>query len=221
MAEKDDLIIFLGSGKLFCSDGEHVWTFDLPESFVKDWDVVDKENLQDSLGNLIDSNNIAPSEVTLVISESACFSTDLHIQDGDKLEEAEREFLEAVPFNYVISKKYKINEGARVISANKDLVDDILEVFEGRGFPIFSVVPAAIFPKQGTKNVLDMEFIKAINNNRDLITTSNMITPKPAVAETHGPAVTTGKASSGFLPYLIGVAVFAVIVLAVLIILRR
>lgn len=212
-----DIIIFLGAGKIFISDGNRVLQFEIPNSAIKDWDLVNKESLQDTLNAFIAANKFEPSDITFVLSGPACFSQDIMLKDPSKLDEEVDKFNDAVPFNYLISKAYKIGGGVRVIAANKDLVDAISEVFEGKGFPLFAVVPAAIFPEVGTKKELDMQFVKAIGDNRELIQTGNMIVPKPIAPEIAAanaqPAITTNKASSGYLPYLIGVGVLAIIIL--------
>lgn len=219
------LIVFLGIGKIFMSDGSRILGFDLAPALVKDWDLVNREALEDTLTSFIDANRIDPSPVTLVLSEPACFSKDIEIKDGTKLEEEEQNFLDAVPFNYLISKKYRLGQGARVIAANRELVDAILEAFESKGFSLYAVVPAAVFPKVGVKTALDMQFVKAIYGDQDIVQNSNMVTPKSPGPESTAQApqavLTTKKASSGFLPYLIGIAVVAIIVLVALIFLRK
>lgn len=225
MNTNKDLIIFLAPGKLYLSDDNRILQFEIPSSAVKDLDVVNKSSLQDTLNAFLAANKIEPSAITFVISETACFSKDIYISDQAKIDSEATQFLDAVPFNYLASKVYKIGQGARVIAVNRDLVDSIYEVFETKGFPLFAIVPAAIFPQEGTKRELDSEFAKVIGGSGDIIRGGNMITPKPIAPEiaaaTAGPPITTNKASSGFLPYLIGVAALMIIILVALIILRK
>lgn len=220
---RGDLIIFLSAGKIYMSDGSRILAMDWPNGAVKDWDLVNKEVLQDTLSTYIAANNIDPSPITFILSEPACFSKDFSGKDPEKLDAEIASFLDAIPFNYLVSKVYKIGDGVRAIAGNRELVDAIAEVFEGRGFPLFAIVPAAIFPKVGVKTALDMQFVKVVNDSQEIIQTGNMIAPKPLAPENAAPrqpVITSNKASSGFLPYLIGVGVLAVIVLVVLILLR-
>lgn len=222
---KKDLIIFLGSGKIFMSDGNRVLQFEIQPSTIRDWDLINKESLQDTLNAFISANSLEISDITFVLSGAACFSQDIMLKDQAKIDEEVGKFIDAVPFNYIISKVYKIGGGVRVIAANKEVIDAIAEVFEGKGFPLYAVVPAAIFPQVGTKQELDMQFVKAIGDSREIIQAGNMITPRPispeAAAANAQPAITTTKASSGYLPFLIGVGVLAIIVLVALILLRK
>jgi len=220
----DDLMIFLSTGRLFMSDGARILVYDFPQGIVTDWDVTNRGVFQDSLANFIIVNKIEPSPITFILSEQACFSKDIVIKEPEKLDEATAMFLDAVPFNYVISKVYRVGSGVRVIAGNKDMIDSVAEVFEDKGFPLFAVVPAAIFPEVGSKAELDMQFVKAVSDNKVLIQTGNMVTPKalpPEIAAEHSQPITTTKASSGFLPYLIGVGAIAIVVLIVLVMLRR
>lgn len=215
----------MGAGKIFFSDGNRVLQYEIQPTTIRDWDLVSKESLQDTLNAFVSANNLEPSDITFVLSGAACFSQDIMIKDQAKIDEEVGKFVDAVPFNYVISKVYKIGGGVRVIVANKDVVDAIAEVFEGRGFPLFAVVPAAIFPQVGTKQELDMQFVKVITDNGELVRGGNMITPRKIspeiMAANAQPAITTTKASSGYLPYLIGVGALAIIVLVALILLRK
>ncbi|HJY98248.1 MAG TPA: hypothetical protein VJ227_00885 [Patescibacteria group bacterium] len=221
--KQGDIIIFLGSGRLYVSDGSRILSMDFPAGSVRDWDLLNKEVLQDTLSTFITANNIEPSPISFVLSEPACFSKDFSGKDPEKLEAEIANFLDAVPFNYLVSKTYKIGEGVRVIAGNKELIDAISEVFEGRGFSQYAVVPAAIFPKIGVKNTLDVQFVKAVNDNGEIVQTGNMIAPKPLSPENVAPprpVITKGKASSGVLPYLIIVGVVAIIVLVALVVIR-
>ncbi len=200
--------------------------FDLPPTAIKDWDLVNKEVLQDNIVSFITANKIEPSQITFVLSEQACFSQDVVAKDQAKTNVEAHLFLDAVPFNYVISKVYKIAQGVRVVAANKDIIDAITEVLSEKGFILFAVVPAAIFPQEGAKTILDAQFAKVIESNRELIMTGNMIESKTTLGQSPaptpaGPIVTTKKASSGYLPYLIGVGALAVIVLIFLLLFRR
>lgn len=219
------LIVFLGVGKIFMSDGGRILGFDLTSALVRDWDIVNREALEDTLTSFIEANRLEPSPITLVLSEPACFSRDIELKDQPKVDEEAENFLDSVPFNYLISKKYRLGQGIRVIAANRELVDAILEAFESKGFTLHAVVPAAVFPKVGVKTALDMQFVKVVNGSQEIVQNSNMVTPKSPGPESTATApqtvITTKKASSGFLPYLIGVAVVAIIVLVVLIIIRR
>lgn len=220
-----DLIVFLGIGKLYFSDGDRILSFDLLPGVVRDWDIINKETLQDTLNTFIVVNKIEPSQITFILSEPSCFSKEIQIKDPQHIDAEVQEFLDAVPFNYIVSKVYRMGEGARVIVGNKDFIDTVCEVLESRGFPLFAVVPAAIFPGVGTKTELDMQFVKAVAGSREIVQTGNMVLPKPVAPEiaaaTAQPAITTSKANSGSLPYLIGVGAIAVIVLVALILLRK
>jgi hypothetical protein len=218
-----DIIIFLSVGKIFMSDGSRILKMDLPGGTVKDWDLINKEVLQDTLSSFIAANNLEPTPITFILSDPACFSKDFSIKDPEKLETETSAFLDAIPFNYLVSKEYKIGDGVRVIAGNRELVESITEVFEGRGYSLFAIVPAAIFPKVGVKTELDMQFVKAVSDNQEIVQTGNMIAPKPLAPENvhTQPVITSGKASSGVLPYLIAVGAIAVIVLVALVLLRR
>lgn len=218
-----DLIVFLGAGRLYFSDGDRVLAFEFPSGTVKDWDVLNKEVLQDSLNTFIIANKIEPSAMTFILSEPACFSKDLLVKDADKIDAEVAAFLDAVPFNYVVSKVYRIGNGVRVIAGNRDIIDTVAEAFETKGFPLYAVVPSVIFPKVGAKTELDMEFVKAVGSSGEIIQGGNMIAPKPLAPENQvaNPVITNSKASSGYLPYLIGVGAIAVIILVALVLLRK
>ncbi len=211
-----EAIIFLDKARIFVYDGDGILKLDFPENIVFDLEITDRSAFDSLIDAFVKSKKLTPARVLIILSESVCFSRD--IPATAKLEDEVRDFLEAVPFDQIISRRYKSQTGVRVIASNLELLEGIMEIFEREGFGIEGIVPAAIFAGFTTKKVLDLDFVKMISASRQIVRQSNMLSrtelPVPA-------AVVQTKEKSRLLPYLIITGVVLLVILVVLVILRR
>ena len=148
------IIIFLDRGGFVIYEDvlSNVWQFPFAPELVRNLDVVNKEQLTTLIKGFIQTNKVVPGKIVVILSDSVIFQKDLTTQAQPQLDLAAKElqdkeiknFLDNVPFEETMSR---VINGLRIVAANKDLMDTILEPFKKIGCIVNAVVPAFIYEK--------------------------------------------------------------------------
>lgn len=215
MASEGDTILFLERNCINVYDANNILKLDVPETVVRDIDILDKTGFDGLVDGFIKTKKLDAGRLWIILSDKVCFSQDIADTDPVKLETDVRDFLETVPFDQIISKRFKAQIGVRIIATNLELVEAVIEIFERNGFSTEVVTPTAIFPGYSTKTELDTALARFVLANKSLAIQGNMLakvnTPKP-VAESP-----KEKPKNKLLPYLlVGFFILLVILVATL-----
>jgi len=214
-----EAIIFLDKNRIFVYDGNGILRLDIPETVIRDVDIIDKSGFDSLVDTFIKTRKLDSAQVWLVLADGICFSKDVIETDPLKIEGEIKDFLEAVPFDKVISKRYRAGGGIRVIATNLEYVEAVIEIFEKEGFVTEGIVPGAMFPGFNTRKVPDADFARYILENKNLMRIGNMLTK---VSLSVNPPETPGTPKkSKLLPYLIGGFAILLIILVVAIMAGR
>lgn len=210
-----DAIIFLDKNQLFVYDGNGVLKLDIPETIIRDVDIIDKSGFDSLVDTFIKTKKLNPTQVWLILADGVCFSKDVTQTDSVKIEGEIKDFLESVPFDQVLSKRYRAQQGVRVIATNLEYVEAITEIFEREEFVMEGIIPGAVFPGFNVKKVLDANFARYILENKNLMRAGNMLTK--VNLPVNQPGTPEPQKKSKLLPYLIiGFIVLLIIFLAVI-----
>ena len=135
--------------------------FDFPVTTVKDLEVVNKGEIQQSIGACIEKNQILTANSIIVASESICFQKDFIDIPPDKQESQTREFLENIPFEQINTKTFPIEGGNKIVVVNQELYESIKTAFENKGFLVEAVTPSLVLGTAlgNTENGLSPEAI--------------------------------------------------------------
>lgn len=172
MAAKVSGIIYLQRDNfhLYSPYLQTVVEFRFVPEIVKDLDVINKELLGDLIKVFIATNKIPPSNLSIVIADSAAFindfllpqptpqqpQPDLNAQDALKVQA--NKFIEHVPFEDVMSKSFPSPTGVKVFATNKELYESIKSAFEKEKFIVDAVIPGLMFGNNlSTKPMLDVQ----------------------------------------------------------------
>ncbi|QQG41727.1 MAG: hypothetical protein HYV90_00215 [Candidatus Woesebacteria bacterium] len=219
-----ETIIFLERDKFYLYNGGSVLSLNFPAQILPDLDVKNKDALFNLITTFIQNNKIEPSQLFFVISEAVCFSKDFPVKDPTDVtgvQTSSQAFIDAVPFNSVLSKIYKTQTVYRVVATNQELVDVVVDAFVHRGFGLTAIVPANIYPEFGALRELTDKFAKHIIDTREKAKLSSMVGEKIA-PESHELATSvTKEPKSKLLPYLIGGFVILLVILVIVVVLRR
>lgn len=159
------------SGFYYQGDGAATLSFAFPPDTVTNLEVLSRERLELLIRTFIQNNKLAPSIVIIVLGQSVYFEKDIVEGDESQQEIEMQQFLDNVPFEFVISKSFPLEKGQKVIAANKDLCKPIKTAFEKEGHAVVSVVPVATFGtgidsfSQNTANVILARFEAARHAN--------------------------------------------------------
>lgn len=222
-SEGHDIVILLTNSKLYFYSGDGIISLDFPPEVVHDMDIKNKEALSNLVSVFIQNNKLSPAQIYFVLSETVCFSRDFAISDPantEKVDADAQNFLDSIPFNTVISKIYKTASAQRVVGANQDLIDTILDAFAVKGFGLTALVPANIYHDFGAENQLTPTFAKAVLSEKELTTKGSMINAEPKT-DGHEISTTIAKGKTQLRLYiLIGVFVLGLLILGVLLLNR-
>lgn len=201
MALEEGSLIYLEKDKLFFYNGAKVFKLDFTPQIVRDLEILNEDGLISLVFQFIDSVKAAPSRFLIVLSESVLFSSDTKERDLAKIEAEFQSFIDLVPFDKVLSKKYQTEGGIRMLATNADLINAISDSFQQRGFVNDGVVPAMVFG-QGVRRGLDLDTANYMLRSQQLARGKAMGKMSSQPKRKSVFKVTTGK--STILPYLIG-----------------
>src|SRR4030042_3222250 len=218
--EGREAVILLDKSRIFVYTGNDFLGFDVPETVVRDIDIIDKSGVDSLVDTFIKTKRLNSAPVWLVLADGICFSKDITDPDPAKIEVEIKDFLDAMPFERVISKRYRAGSGVRVIAANLEYIEAVIEIFEKEGFVTEGVVPGAMFPAFAARKVIDADFARYILGNIDLMRAGNMLTKVVLPSGNHETSSGAPKKSK-LLPFLIGGFVLLLIILVVVLISRR
>ena len=212
-------LIYLEKDRVFFSNGEKVFKLDFTPQVVRDLDILDENTLISLVFQFIDSIKTNPSRFLIVLSESVIFFNDTKEQDLAKIDAEFQSFIDLVPFDKVLSRKYQTADSIRMLATNADLINTISDSFEQRGFVNDGVIPAMMFGQFGVRRGFDVGTANYMLKNQQLARGKTMgeVSSQPEKRSVF--KATKGKSTR--LPYLIWGFVIAFIGLLALILLRR
>lgn len=136
-------------------DGK-IYEFRFVPEVIRDLDVVNGGLLENLIKVFITNTKLPPSNIVIVLADSAYFTKDFVIPPQQKpatnqrtitrelLQKNAGEFVEHVPFDNVVSKIIPIKDGLKVCATNKDFYEAIAITLEHMGFVVECVVPGIV-----------------------------------------------------------------------------
>lgn len=223
MASEVGSLIYLEKNRLFFyNNGKKVFKLDFAPQIVRDLEILNEDGFINLIFQFIDNLKAKPSRFLIVLSESVLFSNDTKEQNFAKVEVEFQSFIDLVPFDNVLSKKYKTKDTIRMLATNGDLINTVSDSFEQKGFVNDGVVPVIVFGEFGARRGLELESAKYMLKNQQHVKNKVMgkISLQPIKPESKSVfKLTTGK--SKMLPYLVGGFAIVLIGLLFLIFLKR
>lgn len=123
----------------FTNNGATGLRFDFPASSVNDLEVINNTEFEQLIKTFIDQSQMPPTNIMIVLSNAVCFDRDFSSPTQTGLEEEIKLFLENVPFENLETKRFAIENGVKVVVANKDFYTSIKSSFENKKFSVDGV----------------------------------------------------------------------------------
>lgn len=221
MASEESALLQLEKDCFYYFDGEKVCKFDFAKEIVADLDIVNEDLLVKSILKFIDDQKLNPAKFLFILSESSLFISDYKEKDQAKIEIEFNNFNSLIPFGHVLSKKYQIQDGIRMVATNSDLVEIIGSVFAQKGFARNAVVPSMLFGQVGVKRGLTVEDATFILKNQKLADGKGMLDPIPVLQQPVSEVFKVTKGKSTMLPMLLTIMGVMILGLVLLIVLRK
>lgn len=123
---------------------QDILELDFPADVAKDSEVLSKEKLGALILAFFQTNNIAPSDITLIMSPALTFEKDLTGLSLPQQTTESQVFLDAVPFENVVSLTANITNKKILAATNKDFIDAIRVALSTQKFSIPAAIPFSI-----------------------------------------------------------------------------
>ncbi len=160
-------IILVDARKLYyyAANGQAL-AIDLPDTIIRDYEVISRESLAKIIDQLIQSQKLTPSPLIQIYSENTYFSKAFSDPAPEVNEQQAKEFIETVPFERVLARNYPARSGLTTVALNRTTFEAIRDPFEAAGFPTLAVVPISVLSLLGIKN-FDSAAVKTLIRRAD------------------------------------------------------
>ena len=174
----------------------NIYEFRFVPEIIKDFDMVNRELLENLLKVFIVNNKLAAITLIIVIADNAAFIKDflapqapanpqippnaqppapIPPQSLEDLQNQANIYLDHVPFESVSSKTFPLANGVRAFATNEDIFNSIKMILEKMGFIVQGVLPGFAFGQEiANKPALDPQAITTILANLNTVQEYNL-----------------------------------------------
>lgn len=146
----------------------------LPTTVVNNLEVLDREELSSLIGTYTKSQPYQATDILWLLSPSLIFEQTFPDSDKEKWDTQTVQFLDAVPFEEILSHIYTPSGGRSVVATNQDLINSLIQAFSAQGYQTKIVIPSKM---QDIDSNLTVESVKKILGNLNQLYKDNLITP--------------------------------------------
>ena len=164
---------------LYRGDREAVGLLRIPETIVRDLEVLDKDTLYGLISGWIQGINISASDLVCILGQSVYYAKELSGADKQATEDEALAFFESIPFDSIHSRIYSAEKGKRAIAVNAALCDAIQKAFTLQGFHVRAIVPVGVMGNMSTKQGLDGELGSWTVKNMELVAHQSIVAGQP------------------------------------------
>ena len=147
---------------------------DVPEALVRDGDVVDRLGFQTGIRSAIGQHKFTPGPVAIVVSQELCYWQEVTGDEKEK-EAQTQQFLETVPYDATLSRRYVVNAKDVVVALPKELTDALRQTLGQEGFAALLVVPSLLLGQESAKRWLDAGMGKYVVTHADSLVAQNIL----------------------------------------------
>lgn len=217
------LVLLIDTNRLQIYGGgnlSQVVSLDIPLTVVKDIDVVDRPAFDALIQSWLTQNKVPTADVVVVLSEAMYFARDVTQEGKDEAEKEAVAFTDSVPFEKVVTKRYPLERGYRIVCVNDALLDTVIAALRAHDLSVVAVVPSFLLGPHSGKHVLDTEMGKYIVGHADNLRTQSVVGPVEHGTSTTGKEVAVFARKNQRLVMMIGVFLVLIAILVILLILQ-
>jgi hypothetical protein len=174
--QKTILILFIERNRFQFFGGTltSVVTIDVPETIIRDFDVIQKDGFYTLIKQWVRQYNLALSELIIVYSDASYFEKLFVSTENPQNETDILKFFDTIPFESIWTKVYPTPTGKRALGVNKSLYEAIHQGFSLQGVSTRAVLPAFTLGTFSTAHSLDAAMAGYIIKNIDNYNLSNV-----------------------------------------------
>lgn len=166
---KSNGIIYLNTNffDIYITGMTNALRFQFAPEVVQDMEIISRDILLQQLDTFVTTNKLPPANILILLADPLLFCKEL--PPGSEFNTTRSEemqtFLDAVPFEHVVNKLYKLEKKEILVATNQAFQDIFQEVFSKQHSRVDSVVPVFLLgktvdltngmPKQLAKTIID------------------------------------------------------------------
>lgn len=222
--QKSILILFIERNRfqLFGGTLTGVVTIDVPETIIRDFDVLQKDGFYTLIKQWVKQYNLTASDLVIVYSDASYFEKVFTSTENPQVETDILKFFDTIPFESIWTKVYPIPNGKRAVGVNKSLYEAIHQGFSLQGVSTRAVLPAFTLGTYATARMLDAGMSGHIIKNIDILVKQSLFDGTELVIPSGGKQDTTmsSQKKNKNLPLLLGVFGTLILILILVVIFR-
>lgn len=172
------LVYYIGSNFLEVFDTNKNSQQKLPfsSSSIQHSEIVDKKKYSEELKKFIGELQLKRGKGVIVLSSELVYASDIDITGKNEKDEAEK-FLTALPLinsditTITLHGKNKL----RIVAANRNLYEEVVEILKTNNVEVFSVVPASVFANKTDNEEFTVKQAKKITGEKRLLQRYNLL----------------------------------------------
>lgn len=138
-----------------------------PKDVLSHLEIVNTQKLDELISKFIETKKIQPSQIFIILGKNTTFEKDItSIPIAERYTEVQK-FLDIVPFEKTLNKIFKIQKKEKIVVANKDFCQKLIDVFHKEGFLVEVIIPEILFSETLSKEKGSPDFpvlLKKIDN---------------------------------------------------------
>lgn len=116
-----------------------------PKDVIDNLEVINKEKLQILIKTFIQRHIILPTSIIFVLDKELIFEKDIEADSSFEQTEEIGKFLDIVPFEKLLSRIFKTKEKTKIVAANREFCEELINSFENEKFSVSAVSPFSMF----------------------------------------------------------------------------
>lgn len=195
---KTRTVILVTKTALFIyEEGKSLLRMDFQPSYYHDLEIISEVEFAKHLLSVIQTNKLTPGSLIVVFGEDAVFDVVLQkSQSNSALTDQERQFIESVPFENVVSRGIEEAKGRHIVAINGDFFLAVRRSFESAGYQFKMLFAVGIIKNQiaALAQPLTAASFQTILSSLDKLRLYDMsVSEAEAVARTTGSKPVAGK----------------------------
>ncbi len=143
-------------GVAVCVKGKNqILNCPFPEGSIADMEIINPNAISAAINQFISSLKVSNAQTILVFADNLCFETNLSGLPPAEQSIREARFIESVPFESVVAKRFVTGNTVTVAVINRVFFEFFRSVFSSNGCDVIAAVPAIAVKALGYGNQLD------------------------------------------------------------------
>ena len=175
------LVFYIGRNflEVFEINKNNQQKFTFSSASIQHSEIVDKKKYSEELRKFIGGLQLKGGRGIIILSSELVYASDIDITGKNEEAEAEK-FLTALPLisSDIATISLRNKNKLRIVAANRNLYEEVVEVLKANNVEVFSVVPASVFANRTDDQEFTVKEAKKITGEKRLLQRYNLLQSK-------------------------------------------